>query len=107
MALRIDTLLISKRLTDGGFTRDQADVLSATWNEAIDMAVKDLATREDIAALRRDDIAALRFELQRVSEKLAAEQKAAIAEAINRQMVWTIGAMLAVVGVVVAILRLS
>jgi len=90
MAIRIDTLAITKRLTDGGFTREQADVLSATWNEAIDMAVKDLATRDD---------------LTRAVEKVAADQKAAIAEATNRQIVWTVATILATAGIVIAITR--
>jgi hypothetical protein len=104
MIPRIDTLAISKRLTDGGFTREQADVLSATWNEAIDMAVRDLATTQDIAATRE--------EIKRLAERFAAEQKAAlaeqktaIAEAMNRQIAWTIGTIVAVMGAGIAIAR--
>jgi c-di-GMP-related signal transduction protein len=91
MTVRIDTLAISKRLSDGGFSREQADVLANTWNEAIDMAVKDLATRDD---------------LTRAIERVAAEQKAAIAEATNKQIIWTVATILATAGIVIAITRL-
>lgn len=94
---RIDTLAISKRLTDGGYTRDQADVMATTWNEAIDMAVRDLATKDD---------------LTRLADKIAAEQKATIAElktanaeAMNKQIAWTIGTIVAVMGAGIAIAR--
>jgi Glu-tRNA(Gln) amidotransferase subunit E-like FAD-binding protein len=105
MTPRIDTLAISKRLTDGGFTREQADVLSATWNEAIDMAVKDLATKQDLLATK-DDVTRAIEKVVADQKAMISDQKAAIAEATNKQIVWTVATMLAAIGIVVAITRL-
>jgi hypothetical protein len=98
MTVRIDTLAISKRLSDGGFSREQADVLANTWNEAIDMAVKDLATRDDLTRA---------IERVAADQKAAiAEQKAAISDATNKQIIWTVATILATAGIVIAITRL-
>jgi hypothetical protein len=101
---RIDTLAISKRPSEGGFSRDQADVTAAVWNEAIDMAVRDLATKDDISALRAE-LARTATDFARANEKAAAEQKTAIAEAMNKQIAWTIGTIVAVMGAGIAIAR--
>jgi hypothetical protein len=108
---RIDTLAISKRLAEGGFSRDQADVTAAVWNEAIDMAVRDLATKDDISALRAE-LARTASDFARANEKNAAEQKAAIAEqktaiaeAMDKQIAWTIGTIVAVMRAGIAIAR--
>lgn len=82
--------------------------MATTWNEAIDMAVRDLATTQDLAATREEikrATQASKDDLSRAMEKIAAEQKTAIAEAMNKQIAWTIGTIVAVMGAGIAIAR--
>ncbi len=48
MAIRIDTLLTTKRFEGGGFSREQSETVARVLNEAFDMALKDIATRDDM-----------------------------------------------------------
>jgi hypothetical protein len=94
MAIRIDTLLTTKRFEEGGFTREQSETVAKVLNEAFDMAVKDIATRDEI-----------KREFEAMRSQLAAENRATLAEAVNRQTLWTVATMIAVAGAAIAITR--
>ena len=97
MAIRIDTLAIMKRLEEGGYSRAQSEVMANVLNEAQNMAVQDLATKQELQRVAE--------ETRRDIAQAAAEQKAALAEAANRQILWTVATMIAVVGAAIAITR--
>jgi hypothetical protein len=54
------------------------------------MAFKDVATKDD---------------LDRLTSRLAAENRAAIAESRNTQIIWTIGTMLVLAGLLLTAIR--
>ncbi len=84
-ALAFDTHKFVKHLTESGFTEAQAEALAG---EQVDMINSNLATREDI-------------------EKLRADTRADIANTESRLTRWIIGAMIAQIGVVVGLIKLS
>ena len=83
----IDTLKLARRLEEHGFERKQAEGLALEMDEAIAMALKDLATKHDI-------------------ERMSAELRASIAESRNTQVAWTVATVLALAGIVIAGARL-
>ena len=86
----LDTLKTAKRLEEHGFDRKQAEGLAVELQEVIGMAFKDVATKDD---------------LDRLATRLAAENRAAIAESRNTQIIWTIGTVLVLAGLLVAAVR--
>lgn len=77
-------------LRSTGFDRKQAEGLAVELQEVIAMAFKDIATKDD---------------LDRLASRLAAENRAAIAESRNTQIIWTIGTVLVLAGLLVAAIR--
>ena len=63
-ALAIDTLRMSKRLAEAGFTDAQAEAVTSLVSEASDPAVHELVTRKDLQielAPLRSDIGLLKW----------------------------------------------
>lgn len=87
----IDTLKLARRLEEHGLDRQQAEGMALELEEAIAVALKDLATKDD---------------LERFALRMAAETRATVAESRNTQMVWTIATVLVLAGLVVAGARL-
>ena len=126
-AIAFDTHRFVKRLTENGFTEQQAEVLA---DEQVSLLNSNLATQADIAAIQRDidalrqetkaNIDALRQETQahivtvrQEIEVLRQETKASIAgvqrdiaEVKSDLIKWLVGALIAQGGVVVALLKL-
>ena len=115
-AIAFDTHRFVKRLTENGFTEQQAEVLA---DEQVQLLNTNLATQADVAAIHQD-IDALRQETQanlatvrQEIEVLRQETKASIAE-VQRDIAevksdlikWMVGALIAQGGVVVALLKL-
>lgn len=87
----IDTLKLARRLEEHGLERKHAEGLALELEEAITVALKDLATKDD---------------LDRFARHMATETRAAIAESRNTQMAWTVATVLVLAGLVVAGARL-
>ena len=97
-AIAFDTHRFIKRLTENGFTEQQAEVLA---DEQVQLLNTNLATQADIAAIQRD-IATVRQEI----EVLRQETKATLAEVKSGLLKWMVGALIAQGGVIVALLKL-
>ena len=48
VAIALDTLRVSKRLRDAGFSEPQAETVTTILSETPDSAVKDLVTKQDL-----------------------------------------------------------
>ena len=97
-AIAFDTHRFVKRLTENGFTEQQAEVLA---DEQVQLLNTNLATQADIAAIHQD-IDALRQE----TKASIAEVQRDIAEVKSDLIKWMVGALIAQGGVVVALLKL-
>ncbi len=108
-AIAFDTHRFVKRLTDGGFTEQQAEVLVDAQVALLDAH---LATKADIEAIRAE-IETLRQETKAGIEILRQETKAEVAkvearvETIKSDLLkWMFGAMIAQGGLIVALVKL-
>ena len=108
MAVAFDTLKAATRLQDeAGFNEKQAGVLGATFAEGIG---ENLATKEDIAALRsematKEEVAALRSEVAALRGEMAI-LRGEMRE-LEQRMTIRLGAMIAAaVGIIVALDKL-
>ena len=54
MAASLDTLEISKRLRQAGFTEPQAETVTAVLRETREFDLAELATKADLALVRAD-----------------------------------------------------
>ena len=97
-AIAFDTHRFVKRLTENGFTEQQAEVLA---DEQVHLLNSNLATQADVAAIHQD-IVTVRQEI----EVLRQETKANLAEIKADLLKWMVGALIAQGGVIVALLRL-
>ena len=97
-AIAFDTHRFVKRLTENGFTEQQAEVLA---DEQVQLLNTNLATQADIATVRQE-IEALRQE----TKVSIAEVQRDIAEVKSDLIKWMVGALIAQGGVVVALLKL-
>ncbi len=79
-AIAFDTHRFVKRLTENGFTEQQAEVLA---DEQVSLLNSNLATQADIVAIQRD-----------------------IAEVKSDLLKWMVGALIAQGGVIVTLLKL-
>ena len=126
-AIAFDTHRFVKRLTENGFTEQQAEVLA---DEQVQLLNTNLATQADVAAIQRDiagvqreievlrqetkaEIEVLRQETKAEIEVLRQETKASlaaiqgdIAEVKSDLLKWMVGALIAQGGVIVALLKL-
>ena len=115
-AIAFDTHRFVKRLTENGFTEQQAEVLA---DEQIQLLNTNLATQADVATIRREiatiqrEIEVLRQETKADIEVLRQETKASlagvqrdIAEVKSDLTKWMVGALIAQGGVIVALLKL-
>ena len=123
-AIAFDTHRFVKRLTENGFTEQQAEVLA---DEQVSLLNSNLATQADVAAIHQDidalrqetkaNIDALRQETKANIESLRQETKADIealrlgtqadlADMKSDLLKWVMGALIAQGGVVVALLKL-
>ncbi len=124
-AIAFDTHKFVKHLTASGFTEAQAEALAGEQVALInsnlatkaDIEKLRLATQADIEKLRADtkediaevkaDIEKLRLATQADIEKLRADTRADIANTESRLTRWIVGAMIAQIGVVVGLIKLS
>ena len=90
-----DTHKFVKRLTENGFTQQQAEVLA---DEQVNLLNSNLATKADIEQLRLETKADI--------EKLRLETMAAIAATKVELLRWILGALIAQGGLVVALVKL-
>ena len=90
-AIAFDTHRYVKRLTDCGFTEQQAEVLA---DEQVALLNGNLATKVDIAAVKAD-IEALRL-----------ETRAGIEAAKSELLKWMFGGLIAQGGLIVALVKL-
>ena len=126
-AIAFDTHRFVKRLTENGFTEQQAEVLA---DEQVQLLNTNLATQADVAAIHQDidalrqetqanlagvrqEIDALRQETQaniatvrQEIETLRQETKAGLAGVQSDLLKWMVGALIAQGGVVVTLLKL-
>ena len=112
-AIAFDTHRFVKRLTDCGFTEQQAETLA---DEHVSLLNSNLATKADIDALRQGtkaDIDALRQGTKADIEALHQGTKADIAKVEARMetiksdlLKWMFGAMIAQGGLIVALVKL-
>ena len=92
--LAIDTLKLARKLEAGGFTPQQAAAAAAAFAESLADATSDMATKADIADVRRD--------LREMELRLETKMEGAKAD-IRK---WMFGAMVAQTGLIVALIKL-
>ena len=92
--LTFDTLAYAKRLREAGFTEPQAEAQAAALAEVLKSGTGELATRQDIADLKRD--------LKEVELSLRREIEAMKAELLK----WVIGLLLAQVALIAALVKI-
>ena len=90
-AIAFDTHRFVKRLTEGGFTEEQAETLA---EEQVALLNTNLATKADIEAVRAD-VEVVNADLQRDIEAVKADL-----------LKWLFGAMIAQAGLIVALVKL-
>ncbi|SUS07047.1 conserved hypothetical protein [Candidatus Defluviicoccus seviourii] len=92
--LAIDTLKLARKLEAGGFTPQQAAAAAAAFAESLADATADMATKADVADLRRD--------LREAELRLESKLEGVKAEILK----WMFGAMAAQTGLIVALIKL-
>ena len=112
-AIAFDTHKFVKRLTAGGFTERQAEVLA---EEQVNLLETNLATKADMAAVRADiaaieavskaDIAAVEAALKTDIAKVKADLAVKIEAGKVDLLKWMIGAMIAQGGLIIALIKL-
>ena len=93
MAASLDTLEISKRLRQAGFTEPQAETVTAVLRETREFDLAELATKADLALVRAD--------LNGLRSELLARIEAAKSDTIK----WVIGIAFAQAATILAVLR--
>ena len=104
-AIAFDTHRFVKRLTESGFTEQQAETLA---EEHVALLNANLATKADIAAIEAD-IAAVKADVARVEagiETLRQETRAGIETVKADLLKWLFGALIAQGGLIVALVKL-
>lgn len=92
--LAIDTLKLARKLEAGGFTPQQAAAAAEALRECLADATADMATKADIADVRRD--------LREMELRLETKMEGVKAEILK----WMFGAMAAQTGLIVALIKL-
>ena len=104
-ALRVDTLQISKRLKEAGFTEPQAEAVTTALRDAREPDFSLLSTKADLNALRdatKADLNALREATKADSDRLHAEFEAlrkeidAKLEILRRDLTIRLGSMIVI-----------
>jgi len=96
--LAIDTLKLARKLEAGGFTPQQAAAAAEALAESLADATADMATKADIADVRRD--------LRETELRLEARITTTVADAKAEILKWMFGAMAAQTGLIVALIKL-
>ncbi len=131
MAASLDTLEISKRLRQAGFSEPQAEVVTAVLRETREFDLAQLATKADLTVLRADmallatradlallradmekeigllrsEIGTLRREFEARTDSLKSDLLARIEAAKSDTIKWVVGIGFAQVAMIVALLR--
>ena len=103
--LAIDTLKLARKLEAGGFTPQQAAAAAAAFAESLADATADLATKADIADVRRD-LRETELRLEARMSTLEARMTTTVADAKAEILKWMFGAMAAQTGLIVALIKL-
>ena len=108
-AIAFDTHRFVKRLTDCGFTEQQAETLA---DEHVALLNANLATKADVASIEERiakveaSMDALRQETRADIESLRQETRAAIEASKSDLVKWLIGLLIAQGGLIVALVKL-
>ena len=105
-AIAFDTHKFIKNLTESGFTEKQAEALA---NEQIHLLNSNLATKADIAAISAD-LEIVKANLEVVKAGLEAkieESRADVLASQNNMLRWMITAMVALSGLIIAVVKLG
>ncbi len=101
-AIAFDTHRFVKRLTESGFTEQQAETLA---EEHVALLNANLATKTDIARIEAD-IARVEASIEAGIEALRQETRAGIETVKADLLKWLFGALIAQGGLVVALVKL-
>ena len=104
-AIAFDTHRFVKRLTDCGFTEQQAETLA---DEHVALLNANLATKTDIAEIKTDiaKVEACIAKIEAGMDALRQETRATVETAKSDLMKWLIGALIAQGGLIVALVKL-
>ena len=108
-AIAFDTHRFVKRLTDCGFTEQQAETLA---DEHVALLNANLATKADVARIEERiakveaGMDAFRHEIGASMDALRLETRAAIEASKSEQMRWLVGLLIAQGGLIVALVKL-
>lgn len=114
--IALDTLGISKRLKEAGFSETQAEAVTGVLRDTREFDLSQLATKVDLAGVKaelsavRNEIAVLRNELRAEIAAMRTELEMRIdakIEAAKSEMIkWVVGVGFAQVATILAVLRL-
>jgi hypothetical protein len=96
--ITFDTLKYANRLKKAGFTPEQAEEQAGALSEVLEVNLKELATKGDLAMLKS--------ELKNEIGQLRAEFRAEIEKTKVELIKWNVGAIIAAAGLAMAIARL-
>jgi hypothetical protein len=100
--IAFDTLKFSKRLKDAGVPERQAEAEAEALAEVLEVNLKDLATKEDLAR----EIAMVRKDLEWMENRVTERFDARLAALEQRLAIKLGGMMMAAVGIVAALVKL-
>ena len=92
--MKIDRLKIAKALKTAGIDQDKADDLAQELADANDNAEKDMVSLKDLDAINARSDARIEASYARIEA------------AINRQIVWTVGTIVACAAIIIAAMKL-
>jgi len=104
VAIGFDTHRFVKRLTEHGFTQEQAEALA---DEQVNLLNENLATKNDIRELSlkmERDIKELSLKMERDIKELALKTGSDIKESENRLLRWMGAGFISLVGLLIALL---
>jgi hypothetical protein len=95
MAAALDTLEISKRLRNAGFTEPQAEAVTGVLRDAHDADMSQLATKADLAQFGAE-LSQLRSEISQLPTKAEIGMVRSAMEILQRDLTIRLGSMIVV-----------